>query len=223
VPEVVSKLLTGNLPKFPAGEGRGGIFIPLPNDVKKGELRAHAMQTILVAPQALYELWREVEASPLWMEYVISVEAQTETVSRWLCGNPYSGDGTRVEYDVEIVIDEPGKHIAWESITDNVDESGEVTFEPSFNGRGTLVTLREFARVPGGPPGHALAALIKRSPTQIVIEDLRHFKQLAESGEIPSVDGQPSGPRGFSGSLKSKMYGENNPTPPGTSGRGQGS
>ena len=92
-----------------------------------------------------------------------------------------------------------------------------MTFEENSNGRGTLVTLREFDRLPGGAVGKAVAGLMKRSPKQMVIENLRHFKQLAESGEIPSVEGQPSGPRGFSGSLMSKLYGQNHPTPPGTS------
>jgi hypothetical protein len=62
----------------------------------------------------------------------------------------------------------------------------------------------------------AAAAVAKRSPRQIVIEDLRHFKQLAETGEIPNVDRNPHGPRGFIGSLKERLYGENNPTPAGT-------
>ena len=71
--------------------------------------------------------------------------------------------------------------------------------------------------MPGGRLAIAAAALSKRSPRQIVIEDLRHFKELAEAGEIPTVVNNPHGPRGFSGSVKLRMYGENNPTPPGTS------
>jgi uncharacterized membrane protein len=151
------------------------------------------------------------------MEYVISVTESTDTLSHWVFGDPDDPDAKRIEFDSEIIADEPGKRIAWKSVTGDHDESGEVTFEPSFNGRGTLVTLVETMKVPGGSAGNALAALTKRSPKQIVIENLRHFKQLAESGEIPSVVGQPNGPRGFSGSLKSKLYGETNPTPPGTS------
>jgi hypothetical protein len=50
-----------------------------------------------------------------------------------------------------------------------------------------------------------------------VKENLRHFKELAETGEIPSVKGQPHGPRGVIGGIKEWMYGETNPTPPGTS------
>ena len=73
MPEVINRQVTGDLPVFPAGEGKGGVFSPLPNDVKEGKLRAHAMQTILVAPQALHELWRDVESAPLWMECLVSV------------------------------------------------------------------------------------------------------------------------------------------------------
>lgn len=217
MPEVVSRLANGSLPVFPAGEGKGSVFTPLPQDVKDGYMRAHAAQTILVEPQALYELWRDMESAPLWMEYVVSVTPLSATRSHWIFGNPDDPDAKRIEYDTEITADEPGRRIAWRSIDSDYDESGEVTFEPSFNDRGTLVTLVETVKVPGGSAGNALAGLVKRSPRQIVIEDLRHFKQLAESGEIPSVVGQPNGPRGFTGSLKSKLYGENNPTPPGTS------
>jgi hypothetical protein len=68
-----------------------------------------------------------------------------------------------------------------------------------------------------GALGNALAGVAKRSPRQTVIEDLRHFKQIVETGEIPSVKGQPHGPRGISGGIKEWMYGEINPTPPGSS------
>ena len=65
--------------------------------------------------------------------------------------------------------------------------------------------------------GNAVAATAKRGPKQIVIEDLRHFKEMVEAGEIPSVAGQPHGPRGVTGAVKEWMLGENNPTPPGSS------
>jgi hypothetical protein len=63
---------------------------------------------------------------------------------------------------------------------------------------------------------NAAASTAKRGPKQTVIEDLRHFKELAETGEIPTVKGQPHGPRGLTGGIKEWMYGETNPTPPGT-------
>ena len=36
--------------------------------------------------------------------------------------------------------------------------------------------------------------IVGRNPKQAVIENLRHFKALAETGEIPRTQGQPHGP-----------------------------
>ena len=215
MPEHVSRLDSG-LPEFPAAAGRGAIFSPLPQDTKEGQMRAHTIQTIGADAQSLYALWRNVSLAPRWMEYVISVEQKSPTISHWVMGNPEDPKGHRVEYDTEIIEDIPGEKIAWRSLDETVKESGEVIFRPATGKRGTVVLLQETAVIPGGGLGVAAAAVAKRSPRQIVIEDLRHFKQLAETGEIPNVERNPHGPRGFIGSLKERLYGENNPTPPGT-------
>ena len=178
---------------------------------------AHAVQTIQASPEALYSLWRDITLFPRWQEHVVSVTATGPTSSHWVMGNPEDPDGKRVAFDSEIIEDIPGMKIAWKSISDEVDLSGSVTFVEAPSGRGTVVTLIQIVKVPLGTFGNALAAAAKRSPRQTVIEDLRHFKQLAETGEIPSVKGQPHGPRGMSGEIKEWMYGETNPTPPGTS------
>jgi uncharacterized membrane protein len=216
MPEMISRLDTG-LPPFPAASRRGEVFSPLHQDIKDGNLRAHAVQTILADADSLYRLWRDVSLAPRWMEYVISTEVLSPTRTHYVMGDPEDQSGKRVEYDTEVVEDVPGKRIAWQSVDEQIHEAGEVLFEPGSAGRGTRVTLREFAKVPGGKLGNIAAGLSRRTPKQIVIEDLRHFKQLAEAGEIPTVARNPHGPRGFVGGFKKRMYGENNPTPPGTS------
>ncbi len=216
MPEIVSRLDSG-LAAFPAGAGKGSVFSPMHQDIEDGKLRAHAVQTILSDPKRLYTLWRDISLAPRWMEYVVRVDAKSPTQAHWVMGDPEEPNGKRLEYDTEVVETVPGERIAWKSITEGVDEAGEVTFEPDPAGRGTRVTLREFAKIPGGKLGNVAAGLARRTPKQIVIEDLRHFKQLAEAGEIPTVAKNPHGPRGISGGFKKRMYGENNPTPPGTS------
>lgn len=216
MPEHVSRLDSG-LPSFPAGAGKGAIFSPLPQDTTGGQMRAHAVQTIGADPETLYKLWRDVTLAPRWMEYVVSTEAKSDKVTHWVIGDPDSPKGMRIEYDTELVEDVPGQKLAWRSLEDKINEAGEVTFTPAPNGRGTVVVLTESANIPGGKLGMAVAAISKRSPRQIVIEDLRHFKQLAETGEIPNVTCNPHGPRGVAGEFKARLYGENNPTPPGTS------
>lgn len=211
---------------FPEAPRVGELYTPLPDKKEDGKITAHAVQTILVEPQALYDLWSDVSSIPLWQEHVISVTPVSETVSHWVIGeldnelrdNPDHKEGKKIEFDSEITEAVPGKRLAWRSITPEVEQSGVVTFVPHEAGRGTVVTLIQTAKVPGGLLGNAAAAVGKRGPKQTVIEDLRHFKQLAEAGEIPTVEGQPHGPRGASGGIKAWIYGENNPTPPGTSG-----
>lgn len=214
MPEVLDMT---NLPVFPAGAGKGGHFVPLPQDVENGEVRAHTQQTINASREFLYKLWRDVTNAPKFQEYVVSVVPKSETRSTWTFGNPEDPNGARLTYDSEIIEDVPNQRIAWRSVDAKFEENGEVTFQEAPGGRGTVVILRENQVVPGGRLTLAAAALSKRTPRQIVIEDLRHFKELAESGEIPTVVANPHGPRGFTGSLKARLYGENNPTPPGTS------
>ena len=200
---------------IPDAKQAGEHFNPLPDGSKDGWTHAHARQTILVEPQALYELWKDETSFPLWQEHVVSVTPLEGKKSHWVMGNPEDPDGKRVEFDSEIVEDVPGRKIAWKSIAGEVEQSGEVEFHPRRDGRGTVVTLIQHFKV--GLLGNAAAGVAKRSPKQTVIEDLRHFKELAETGEIPSVKGQPHGPRGISGGIKEWLYGETNPTPPGTS------
>jgi uncharacterized membrane protein len=200
---------------LPDAKQPGEHYIPLPEGSKDGWTHAHARQTILVEPRALYDLWKKQTSCPLWQEHVVSVTPVSGNVSHWVMGNPEDVDGKRVEFDSEIVDDLPGQKIAWKSIGGDLEQSGQVEFHARRDGRGTVVTLIQHFKV--GFFGNAAAGLANRSPKQTVIEDLRHFKELAEAGEIPSVKGQPHGPRGLSGGIKEWLYGETNPTPPGTS------
>jgi uncharacterized membrane protein len=201
-----------------AAKQPGDHYVKLPDEQKDGWSHAHARQTILVEPQALYELWSDVTRFPLWQEHVISVTPTTGKQSHWVMGDPEEdaeGKGKKLEFDSEITEDIPGEKIAWKSIGGDVEQSGEVHFHARRDGRGTVVTLIQHFKI--GAVANAAASTAKRGPRQTVIEDLRHFKELAETGEIPSVKGQPHGPRGLSGGIKEWMYGETNPTPPGTS------
>jgi uncharacterized membrane protein len=97
-----------------------------------------------------------------------------------------SGDKT-IEWDSEILADEPGRRIAWRSIGGESDNAGEVVFEPSPGDRGTVVTVLQEFRL--GKLASFWETVVGRSPRQAVIENLRHFKVLAETGEIPRTQG----------------------------------
>ena len=205
---------SGETRSFPQA---GEHYAPLINQTKEGHVHSHALQTVLADQEALYALWKDIPSIPLWQEHVVSCTPVSETVSHWVMGNPDDPKGKRIEFDSQITEDVPGRRLAWQSITDGVDQAGSVTFAPHPTGRGTTVLLQQVIKMPGGFLGNVVASVAERGPKQTVIENLRHFKEMAEAGEIPSVTGQPHGPRGISGDTKKGMYGETNPKPPGTS------
>lgn len=205
---------SSSAPATPSGEH----YSPLPKSKKDGYVTSHAVQTILADPKTLYKLWSEVESIPRWQEHVVSVTRTGDRTSHWVMGNPEDLDGKRIEFDSETE-STPGSRIAWRSISGDVEQEGEVNFVPVQKGEfsGTRVTLIQTVKVPGGLLGNVAVAIAKRSPEQTVVENLRHFKEIVEAGEIPSVKDQPHGPRGVTGSAKEWALGETNPTPPGTS------
>jgi uncharacterized membrane protein len=64
---------------------------------------------------------------------------------------------------------------------------------PAPGGRGTQVRVRLQYDPPGGKVGSAIAWIFGKEPSQTIREDLRHFKQLMEAGEILTTAGQPRG------------------------------
>jgi uncharacterized membrane protein len=192
-----------------AGTAVDSQYNPPPAD-RDGRTWVRVTTLIQAPPEDLYELWRDVEKAPLWQEQLISVKATGAKTSRWVMK---SGD-TRLEWDSEILNDEPCSRIAWRSIGGDLEQAGEVIFEPSAGNRGTSVTvLQEFKL---GKLASAVASLKGRTPRNTVIENLRHFKALAETGEIPRSHTPSHGPRGVIAGWKESLYGEKVETPEGT-------
>jgi uncharacterized membrane protein len=125
-----------------------------------------------------------------------------------------TGDKT-LEWNSEILAAEPGRRLAWKTTDGDLYQAGEVMFEPAPGNRGTLVTVLQEFEI--GKWKSAVATIGNRNPKHSVVENLRHFKSLAETGEIPRVQGQPHGPRGMVAGAKESLYGEKIPTPPGQS------
>ena len=185
-----------------------GRYVPPPED-KDGKLWVRTSALIQRDRDELYALWRDVKAAPTWQEQITKVSVTGDRTSHWVM---MESDGKTIEWDSEILADEPGKRIAWRSIGGDSDNAGEVVLEEAPGGRGTLVTVLQEFRM--GKLASAWETFVGRNPKQAVIENLRHFKALAESGEIPKIQGQPHGDRGVIGKAKASTYGETIPSPP---------
>ena len=147
--------------------------------------------TVSKPPEELFAFWRRLENLPAFMKHVESVEALDAKRSHWKVRAP---GGTTVEWDAEIVEEEPGRLISWRSLPGSeIENGGSVRFRPATGNRGTVVEVTMFYEPPAGNVGAVIAKLFGEEPQLQVREDLRRFKQLTETGEIPTTEGQSSG------------------------------
>jgi uncharacterized membrane protein len=191
-----------------AGTMLNGRYMAPPED-KDGKLWVRTSALVQASSNDLYAMWHDVESAPQWQETIRQVVRTGPKTSHWIMGVKEK----TIEWDSEVLADEPGKRIAWRSIGGDSDNAGEVIFETSPGGRGTMVTvLQEFKM---SKLTSAWETITGRSPKQAVVENLRHFKALAETGEIPRTQGQPHGTRGVISGIKESLFGEKIPTPAG--------
>jgi uncharacterized membrane protein len=160
-------------------------------ETRNGNISLTVALAIDRAQQELYRHWRELTNLPTFMKHLVRIEVQDDRRSHWVAKGPA---GSTVEWDAEIIEDRPNEYIAWRSIEGSeVDHGGSVRFEPASGGRGTIVTVQMEYRPPLGTVGAAVSAWFGEDPNQTVKMDLRRFKQVMETGEVITTEGQPAG------------------------------
>jgi uncharacterized membrane protein len=131
------------------------------------------------------------------MQSLESVRQLDERRSRWVAKGPMA---TRLEWTSEITADRPGEEVAWRTLDDSgAANAGSVRFEVAPAGRGTIVRVSLHYSPRGGALGAGLVRLLGHDPQSRIREDLRRFKQVMETGEIPTTRGQPAGRRSLLG------------------------
>jgi uncharacterized membrane protein len=185
--DVLSALrLTGGraVPTVPGVSGRTDIYLERSIAVGK-------------SPEECYRFWRSFENLPRFMESLESVRQLDERRSHWVAKGPLA---TRLEWTSEITADRPGEELAWRTVEDSgAANAGSVRFERAPAGRGTIVRVTLHYSPLGGALGAGLVKLLGHDPQSRVREDLRRFKQVMETGEIPTTRGQPTGRRSLFG------------------------
>jgi uncharacterized membrane protein len=170
-----------------------------PEDFFERGIHVEVAFTINKLPWELYEYWRNFENLPKIMSHLESVTVIDERRSRWVAKAP-SIAGGKVEWDAEIINDEPNALIAWRSLPNaDVDNAGSVRFVPASGDRGTEVKVVIDYIPPAGVVGKWVARLFGEEPTQQITEDLRKFKRVMETGEFATTKGQPRGTCGGCG------------------------
>lgn len=121
-----------------------GHFAPPPAN-QDGKTWVRTSVIVQASPKELYEIWRDVESAPAWHDRIVEVRPTGTRTFHWVMRD---GPGDRIlEWDFEILADDPKKRIAWRLIGEEPEGAGEVIFEPAPGGRGTIVTVLEQFRI----------------------------------------------------------------------------
>jgi uncharacterized membrane protein len=134
--------------------------------------------------EEVYAFWRRFENFPRFMRHLESVERIDDRRSRWRARAPA---GTSVTWEAEITDERENEFIAWRSIEGSqVMHQGSVSFQRAPGARGTEVRASLEYAPPAGSLGRGVAWLFGEEPSQQIRDDLRRFKQLLETGEVPA-------------------------------------
>jgi uncharacterized membrane protein len=152
----------------------------------EGIIRTKRSITIRRPVAEVYAYWRDFANLPRFMRHLESVTVTGEGLSHWVARAPA---GKTVEWDAETTEDVPNERIAWRSLPgSDVHNAGVVRFAAAPGGRGTEVRVELEYDPPFGKLGSKVAMLWREEPGQQVQDDLRHLKQVMETGDIVLSD-----------------------------------
>ncbi len=191
--DVITAVQLRPRPRHGRGFARGFL------GTRRGPSELYIEKSVIVAkpPEECYRFWRTLENLPHFMSDLDSVRPLDAKRSHWVLRGP---GATRIEWDAEITEDRPNERLAWRTVNGAaVRHAGAVHFSAAPGGRGTLVRVTMHYSPVGGRMSRALARVLGHDPDSKVKEDLRHLRQMLETGEIPTTRGQPVGRRSFLG------------------------
>ena len=151
----------------------------------------------------VFRYWRDVENLPNFMHHLDSVRKLDDRRSEWKLRGPMN---TSFTWQAEITDEAENRYIVWRSMPGSlVESSSSVEFREAPGGRGTeLIVAMHYAKI-GDYIGKTVAELLGTAPERMLREELRHFKQLLEAGEIPTTEGQTSGRKSVLQNLGEKV------------------
>jgi uncharacterized membrane protein len=175
-------------------------YVPVVNEVpmvnqltshEPTELRVRKSLTINRPAADLYNYWRKLENLPTFMPHIQSVQDLGNGQSHWVVNVLRD---IELEWNAHITVDRPDEMIAWETEPDAILQNrGYVKFIPTS--RGTEVSVSLEYDPPTAVGGALAGRMVKFVVEQEIKEEIRNFKRLMETGELPTTEGQSSGRR----------------------------
>ncbi len=129
--------------------------------------------------QDVYDFWRRLENLPLFMSHLDNIQVIDDTHSHWEAKIP--GNIGNISWDAEVVKDEPGYHIGWQSLPGStINNAGKVEFEDAPGEQGTIVKVVISYLPPAGGVGTGIAKLLNPVFEKLVRQDVLSFKDYME-------------------------------------------
>lgn len=131
--------------------------------------------------KALYRYWRNFANLPEIVDGLQRVEVLDTWRSRWVMDAPL---GLSVEWEVEIVDDQPNERIAWRAVNRRLRNGGWVEFRDAGAGRGTEVRAMIVIEPPLHQIGPTVATVFRRDPGDPVRDALWALKRRLEGEKV---------------------------------------
>jgi uncharacterized membrane protein len=136
----------------------------------------------------VYQFWRSLENLPLFMSHLENITVLDSTHSHWEAKIP--GVPVNINWDAQIVKDEPGYLIGWHSMPGStIDNAGKVEFADAEGAEGTIVKVVISYLPPAGGLGTGVAKLLNPLFESVVREDILSFKEYIEN--LYEADSEP--------------------------------
>ncbi len=146
----------------------------------------------------VYDYWRSLENLPNFMTNVEEVRSTGPSTTHWRIKGPL---GAKMEFDAQTTQEEENSALAWNSVSGNVETSGQVRFQELGSERTRVEVTLNYADLPGGKIGEVGSKLVA-NPQVMVDQDLYNFKEIIEGRATPEeIQQRPAAANAQSGIL----------------------
>ncbi len=148
----------------------------------------------------VYAFWRKLENLPLFMKHLASVTEIDSKHSHWEAVIP--GNIGKIKWNAEIVKEEPGYMIGWQSIPNStINNAGKVVFHDALGGQGTELEVVIIYHAPAGELGAGIARLINPVFEKVIRQDVMNFKEYIETKYNPKAASTTTGATATTGTM----------------------
>ena len=128
----------------------------------------------------VYAAWRKLEDLPRFMKHLKSVTQLDHNTSEWEAYVP-GGLGTTVRWKSQIVKDDPGALLSWQSLPDSmIVNAGKVEFRDDGDSATDVHVVISY-HAPLGVVGEKAARWLNPVFEKMVTDDVRDFKRFMET------------------------------------------